>query len=145
MQKRCTRRPDLGTKKRPSRAIIVIHKDRFWDTRNLAEFGAMWRVLALQKLNSSILHSTSLYWFKVENQTFAQIQREKGAVFSEIPFEGILGLAFPSMSAHHVTPFFDSVIQLDLDLLLLLLQDLFLLLQVLDSLLLFFRQLIVFL
>lgn len=49
--------------------------------------------------------------FKVENQTFAMIQRERGAVFAEIPFEGILGLAFPSMSAHHVTPFFDSVIQ----------------------------------
>merc|ERR1719409_1479109 len=49
--------------------------------------------------------------FKVENQTFAMIERERGAVFAEIPFEGILGLAFPSMSAHHVTPFFDSVIQ----------------------------------
>ena len=30
-------------------------------------------------------------------------------VFEEIPFEGILGLAFPSMSARHVTPFFDNV------------------------------------
>merc|ERR1719335_4696 len=49
--------------------------------------------------------------FKVENQTFAMIARERGAVFTEIPFEGILGLAFPSMSAHHVTPFFDNVIQ----------------------------------
>jgi len=47
----------------------------------------------------------------VENQSFAMIERERGAVFAEIPFEGILGLAFPSMSAHHVTPFFDSVIQ----------------------------------
>lgn len=49
--------------------------------------------------------------FKVKNQTFAQIEEERGAVFTEIPFEGILGLAFPSMSAQHVTPFFDSVIQ----------------------------------
>jgi len=37
------------------------------------------------------------------------IETEVGSVFHEIAFEGILGLAFPSMSARHVPPFFDNV------------------------------------
>jgi len=48
--------------------------------------------------------------FKVKQQTFAMIQLEKGSVFDELDFEGILGLAFPSMSANGVPPFFDQVI-----------------------------------
>lgn len=48
--------------------------------------------------------------FAVFNQTFAMIEKQKGAVFEEVPFEGILGLAFPSMSANRVAPFFDTVI-----------------------------------
>ena len=40
--------------------------------------------------------------YVVKNQTFALIEEEVGQVFEEIPFEGILGLAFPSMSAHGV-------------------------------------------
>merc|ERR1712224_138391 len=39
------------------------------------------------------------------------IEAENGAIFEEVPFEGILGLAFPSMSAKNITPIFDSVIQ----------------------------------
>ena len=49
--------------------------------------------------------------FVVQQQTFALVRREIGKVFDAIRFEGILGLAFPSMSAHNVTPFFDNVIQ----------------------------------
>lgn len=49
--------------------------------------------------------------FSVQNQSFALIAEEVGSVFSTIRFEGILGLAFPSMSAKHVTPFFDNIIQ----------------------------------
>lgn len=49
--------------------------------------------------------------FTVYNQSFAMIQEQQGSVFEEVPFEGILGLAFPSMSANGVTPFFDSIIQ----------------------------------
>jgi len=48
--------------------------------------------------------------FTTENQTFGMIQVEDGKVFEDVPFEGILGLAFPSMSANGVTPFFDNVI-----------------------------------
>jgi len=49
--------------------------------------------------------------FPVRNQTFGLISREVGRIFHQIPLEGIVGLAFPSMSAHGVRPFFDSVIQ----------------------------------
>jgi len=38
------------------------------------------------------------------------IQEQQGQVFRDVPFEGILGLAFPKMSANHVKPFFDTVI-----------------------------------
>jgi len=49
--------------------------------------------------------------FTVFNQTFGMIEHQNGTVFNEVPFEGILGLAFSSMSANGVTPFFDSIIQ----------------------------------
>jgi len=49
--------------------------------------------------------------FTIRQQTFGMIQNEIGSVFSEIPFEGILGLAFPAMSANGVTPFFDNAIK----------------------------------
>jgi len=48
--------------------------------------------------------------FTVYNQTFAMIKNEDGSVFDQVPFEGILGLAFPAMSANKVRPFFDTVI-----------------------------------
>merc|ERR1719321_215454 len=48
--------------------------------------------------------------FTVEQQTFNLIQTEKGKIFNQLDFEGILGLAFPSMSANGVAPFFDQVI-----------------------------------
>jgi pepsin A len=49
--------------------------------------------------------------FTIRQQTFGMIQHEIGSVFSEVPFEGILGLAFPAMSANGVTPFFDNAIK----------------------------------
>lgn len=49
--------------------------------------------------------------FTVFNQTFGMIETQDGNVFNEVPFEGILGLAFSSMAANGVTPFFDSIIQ----------------------------------
>mmetsp|Transcript_40968 Transcript_40968/g.98323 ORF Transcript_40968/g.98323 Transcript_40968/m.98323 type:complete len:481 (+) Transcript_40968:73-1515(+) len=46
----------------------------------------------------------------VQNQTFAMIEEEVGDVFKVIPFEGILGLAFPSMSVNNVPPLLDNII-----------------------------------
>jgi len=46
----------------------------------------------------------------VKQQNFAMIEKEIGDVFESIPFEGILGLAFPAMSAGGVTPLLDNVI-----------------------------------
>mmetsp|Transcript_66288 Transcript_66288/g.158580 ORF Transcript_66288/g.158580 Transcript_66288/m.158580 type:complete len:605 (+) Transcript_66288:79-1893(+) len=48
--------------------------------------------------------------FTIANQTFGMIEAEEGSVFDDVPFEGILGLAFPSMSAHGVRPFFDNIV-----------------------------------
>lgn len=47
--------------------------------------------------------------FTVFNQTFGMIESQSGAI-DEMPIEGILGLAFSSMSANGVTPFFDNII-----------------------------------
>jgi pepsin A len=55
--------------------------------------------------------SLSVGPYVVHNQTFAMIEHEIGSIFSQIPFEGILGLAFPSMAADNHTPFFDNVMQ----------------------------------
>jgi pepsin A len=59
------------------------------------------------------IDSLSVGDYKVHNQTFAMIEHEIGSIFSQIPFEGILGLAFPSMAADGHTPFFDNVMQQD--------------------------------
>lgn len=53
----------------------------------------------------------SLGELQIQNQIFAQIIEEKGDVFKETKFSGILGLAFPSMSANHFTPIFDNIIE----------------------------------
>jgi hypothetical protein len=49
--------------------------------------------------------------FTVYNQTFAMIETESGSVFHDVPFEGIVGMAFDKMSANHVRPFFSSIIE----------------------------------
>jgi len=51
---------------------------------------------------------------KVKAQTFGQIQRELGDVFSSGAFDGILGLSFPSLSAAHYTPVFDNIMKQNL-------------------------------
>ena len=57
--------------------------------------------------------SLSVGEYRVKNQTFAMIEHEIGSIFSQIPFEGILGLAFPSMAADGHKPFFDNVMDQD--------------------------------
>eukprot|EP00927_Polykrikos_kofoidii_P037841 TRINITY_DN32045_c0_g1_i1.p1 TRINITY_DN32045_c0_g1~~TRINITY_DN32045_c0_g1_i1.p1 ORF type:complete len:713 (-),score=88.47 TRINITY_DN32045_c0_g1_i1:38-2176(-) len=49
--------------------------------------------------------------FSVFQQTFGMIEAQSGQVFEDVPFEGILGLAFPSMSANKARPFFDTVVK----------------------------------
>jgi len=48
---------------------------------------------------------------RVHDQTFGQIKRSTGSVFVTGKFDGILGLSFPSLSAHAYTPVFDSIIK----------------------------------
>jgi len=49
--------------------------------------------------------------FKVKQQAFSMIEKEQGSIFDQLDFEGILGLAFPAMSANKVTPFFSSLME----------------------------------
>jgi len=49
--------------------------------------------------------------FTVHNQTFAMIETAEGSVFEEVPFEGIVGLAYPAMSANGAKPFFDTIVE----------------------------------
>ena len=48
---------------------------------------------------------------RVHDQTFGQIKKSTGSVFVTGKFDGILGLSFPSLSAHAYTPVFDSIIK----------------------------------
>lgn len=48
---------------------------------------------------------------EVDHQPFAMIREMSGEVFASFPFEGILGLAFPSLSFGGITPFFERVIE----------------------------------
>ena len=46
---------------------------------------------------------------RVAGQAFGEITVERGAVFMSRHFSGILGLAFPALSAYDVTPLFDNI------------------------------------
>jgi len=47
----------------------------------------------------------------VKNQIFGLVQKEVGELFEQMPLDGIVGLAFPSMSANGATPLFDNIIE----------------------------------
>jgi pepsin A len=49
--------------------------------------------------------------FTIRDQHFALIKEENGETFASLPMEGIVGLAFPAMSANGRVPFFDNVIK----------------------------------
>ncbi|CAD8178863.1 unnamed protein product [Paramecium octaurelia] len=46
---------------------------------------------------------------KIAKQEFAEIVKENGDVFAQSDFDGIVGLAYPSMAAYNFNPFFDNV------------------------------------
>ena len=48
---------------------------------------------------------------EIPKQCFGEILNENGDVFNSGNFAGILGLAYPSMSAYESTPVFDSIIK----------------------------------
>jgi len=50
----------------------------------------------------------------VKKQTFGQILKAEGAVFSALKFDGILGLSFPSLSAAGYKPVFDNIMRQNL-------------------------------
>lgn len=52
--------------------------------------------------------SGSSSW-QIHNQTFGMVEKQEHSIFERIHFEGILGLAFPSMSAEGETPLFDNI------------------------------------
>ena len=47
---------------------------------------------------------------KIECQQFAEIVKEKGDVFKESSFDGIIGLGYPNMAAYGFQPLFDNII-----------------------------------
>eukprot|EP01016_Furgasonia_blochmanni_P034834 TRINITY_DN37_c0_g1_i4.p1 TRINITY_DN37_c0_g1~~TRINITY_DN37_c0_g1_i4.p1 ORF type:complete len:508 (-),score=200.66 TRINITY_DN37_c0_g1_i4:205-1596(-) len=48
---------------------------------------------------------------EVDKQDFALITQEEGQVFVESKFDGIVGLAFPQMSAYNFNPVFDNILE----------------------------------
>jgi cathepsin D len=46
---------------------------------------------------------------EVKSQPFSQIVKEEGNIFAISKFDGIVGLAYPSMAAFGYSPFFDSM------------------------------------
>ena len=51
---------------------------------------------------------------KIRGQNFGEITVETGDVFHTARFSGIMGLAFPSLSAYDFTPVFDNIMAQDL-------------------------------
>lgn len=45
----------------------------------------------------------------IPDQIFGLTTREEGYAFYNVPFEGILGLSFPTIKKTHSIPFFDNV------------------------------------
>lgn len=53
--------------------------------------------------------SVTIAGITVQNQIFGLTYREEGYAFMNVPFEGILGLSFPTISRSNSVPFFDMV------------------------------------
>lgn len=51
---------------------------------------------------------------QVTNQIFGLAETEPGITFYYSPFDGILGLAFPSIASSGATPVFDNMMNQDL-------------------------------
>ncbi|KAL4453961.1 hypothetical protein ABPG74_003844 [Tetrahymena malaccensis] len=48
---------------------------------------------------------------EIKDQTFVEIHEQRGDVFAQSKFDGIVGLAFPSMAAYNKNPLFDSLME----------------------------------
>lgn len=48
---------------------------------------------------------------KIDAQDFSEIVQENGDVFAESGFDGIVGLAYPTMAAYNFNPMFDNIIK----------------------------------
>jgi len=61
---------------------------------------------------SGFLSSDSVNFggYEISGQTFAEITQLDADVFGNAPFDGILGLAFPSISSDGVTPVFQNLV-----------------------------------
>ncbi|CAD8091839.1 unnamed protein product [Paramecium sonneborni] len=60
------------------------------------------------EINSDIV---KLGEIEVEDQNIAEIIEENGSVFQNSGFDGIVGLAYPSMAAYNFNPLFDNIIK----------------------------------
>ncbi|NXN17019.1 PEPA protein, partial [Indicator maculatus] len=54
--------------------------------------------------------TVTVYEITIRNQIFGLSVTEPGNVFTQAPFDSILGLAYPSISASQATPVFDNMI-----------------------------------
>lgn len=48
---------------------------------------------------------------KIKTQDFSEIVRENGDVFAQSDFDGIVGLAYPTMAAYNFNPMFDNIMK----------------------------------
>lgn len=48
---------------------------------------------------------------EVLDQEFVEIFEERGGIFEESHFDGLVGLAFPSMAAYNKNPLFDNLMK----------------------------------
>ena len=53
----------------------------------------------------------SVAGIKIKDQIFGLTYREEGFAFYNVPFEGILGLSFPTISTSHSIPIMDSIMK----------------------------------
>ena len=45
----------------------------------------------------------------ITNQIFGLSQNQSSGVLEQVPYDGILGLAYPSLARHEATPLFDNL------------------------------------
>ncbi|XP_030321326.1 cathepsin E isoform X2 [Calypte anna] len=83
---------------------------RFWQSYQLDRLRDREVCTIFTQANEPLINYLDIDGLTVTNQEFAESISEPGRAFLDVGFDGVLGLAYPSLSVGGITPVFDNMI-----------------------------------